>query len=88
MAFKMKGYSPFDKNHETDPKKDGTSGTDPKVTTVAGQSLVKVKGGYKDEDSGVVYKDPSNKVIMSEKAPGLVQDESYTVRGNVITGVK
>ena len=78
MAFKMKGYSPFDKEH----------GTDTEVTTVAGQSLVKVKGGYKDEDSGVVYKDPNNKVIMSKKAPGLVQDESYTVKGNVITGVK
>ncbi len=78
MAFKMKGFSSFDKNHDTDPE----------VTTVAGQSLVKVKGGYKDEDSGVVYKDPNNKVIMSKKAPGLVQDESYTVKGNVITGVK
>tara|TARA_R100000329_G_scaffold140497_1_gene122819 strand:- start:309 stop:545 length:237 start_codon:yes stop_codon:yes gene_type:complete len=78
MAFKMKGFSPFDKNGDTDPE----------VTTVAGQSLVKVKGGYKDEDSGVVYKDPNNKVIMSKKAPNLVQDESYTVKGNVITGVK
>tara|TARA_R100000700_G_C3081473_1_gene86974 strand:- start:329 stop:553 length:225 start_codon:yes stop_codon:yes gene_type:complete len=74
----MKGYSPFDKEHETEPE----------VTTVAGQSLVKVKGGYKDEDSGVVYKDPNNKVIMSKKVPGLVQDESYTVKGNIITGVK
>jgi len=74
----MAGYSPFDKNGDTDPE----------VTTVAGQSLVKVKGGYKDEDSGVVYKDPNNKVIMSKKASGLVQDESYTVKGNVITGIK
>ena len=80
MAFKMKGFSPFDKEHETNPKEAG-------VSKVAGQFLEKVDGGYQHVDSKVIYKDPNNKVIMSEKAPGKVQDESYSVKGNVITGV-
>ena len=88
MAFKMKGFPKIGNPKETKYLDDKTNPPKEKTSSVAGQSLVKVKGGYKDEDTGIVYKDPNNAVVMSKKAPGLVQDESYTVRGNVITGVK
>ena len=41
MAFKMKGFSPFDKNGDTDPKKGSytTHGNPSKYTTASGKSV-------------------------------------------------
>jgi len=73
MAFKMAGFSAFTKQN------------DDKKTTVAGQFLTKVEGGYKDRDSNKVYKDPKGFVTVNEE--GRPPDHDFIYKGNTIIGI-
>ena len=74
MAFKMTGFSAFTKKTDDDKK-----------TIVAGQFLTKVEGGYKDRDSGKVYKDPKGVVTVNKE--GRATDNDFIYKGNTITGI-
>ena len=54
--------------------------------SVAGQYLEKTKGGYKDVDTGKVYKDPNGVVKMDKN--GYVMDLDYVLSGDTIQSVK
>lgn len=58
---------------------------DSQTKTVAGQFLKKTKGGFKDSDSGKVYRDPNSVVKLNKE--GLVPDNDYRVRGGNIIKV-
>jgi hypothetical protein len=82
MAFKMRGFTAFHKNGETEPTKS---------PTIAGQELTKVEGGYKIGDdsgysrAGQIITDPKGFIQMEEYG---VPDRDYKVNDkNVITGI-
>ena len=58
---------------------------DSQTKIIAGQYLEKTKDGYKDVDTGKMYKDP-NKVIKLDK-DGFVPDNDYRSRGGNIIKV-
>lgn len=61
------------------------AGDDSQTKNIAGQYLEKTEGGFKDTDSGKIYKDPNSVVKLNKD--GLVPDNDYTVRGsNIIKG--
>jgi hypothetical protein len=77
MAFKMRGFSPFDSNHETNPKKDGTVGTNVGQKTTSGipgtfktASGTTVKSSDVDEGnlSGVKTNDKGQKFVVVQEA--------------------